>query len=101
MTTALIQGATGGIGFAFVEHFLRREGVERVFATCRNPDAAPALQSLAEKSDGRLEVIACDITDESSISAMAERVRASTDSLHWLINASGVLHDEDGLGPER
>ncbi|MEO1334082.1 MAG: SDR family oxidoreductase [Myxococcota bacterium] len=101
MTTALIQGATGGIGSAFVEYFLRREGIERVFATCRNPATATALQTLADRFAGRLQVLRCDITDESSVVEMAERVRAATGELQWLINASGVLHDDEGLGPER
>ena len=72
----------------------------RVFATCRNP-ADQELQALAKASGERLKLLPCDLADESSIARMAEYVAGETDRLHWLINASGVLHAEDGLGPER
>ncbi len=101
MKTVLVQGATGGIGLAFVRHLLRRSDVARVFATYRSADRAEPLRSLMETADGRLHLVSCDITDEGSLSALAAEVGKHTERLHLLINASGVLHDGHGGGPER
>lgn len=42
-----------------------------------------------------------DITDPGSIEAAQAQVRAWTDRLHRLVNVSGLLHDTQGLSPER
>ena len=75
--------------------------MRRVYATCRNPDAADGLQAAARACGGRLRVFAGDITDEASLAALRDQIGAETDRLHLLVNASGILHDGAGLGPER
>lgn len=99
MTNVLIQGASGGIGLAFVRHALSR--AERVFAACRNPEGAGELKAMAEWAGARLTLLKCDLLHEPSIATMAEEVKSAVDRLDLVINASGVLHDADGLGPER
>ncbi|NKI34957.1 SDR family oxidoreductase [Wenzhouxiangella sp. XN79A] len=87
---ALVQGASRGIGSGFVQALLDGGRFERVIATCRNPDAADALNAI---DDPRLSVIALDVADEASIRAAAERVRALDLPLRLLLNVAGVLHD--------
>ena len=101
MTNALVQGASGGIGFAYVQHLLARPQIDRVFATCRKPEGSERLQETARSAEGRLRLIPCDIRDPASIAAMKDIVRTDTDRLDLLVNASGVLHDATGLTPER
>ena len=88
---ALVQGASRGIGLQFVRMLLDAGRFERVVATCRDPDAAEALQAI---EDPRLAVVALDVTDAASIEAAAERVRELDVPIRLLLNVAGVLHDE-------
>ena len=101
MRHVLVQGASGGIGLAFVRALLREPGVERVFAGCRHPPSSPSLQAAVLEPDGRLQVHPCDVVDEASVARWADHVRGQVDRLDLIINASGVLHDGERLGPER
>ena len=99
---ALVQGGSRGIGLAFVEALLERPDVDRVIATSRAPDESSGLALLRGTWRDALLTIPLDVRDEASIEAAAERVSsASGPKLHWLINCSGVLHDERGLAPEK
>mgnify|MGYP001813800963 CR=1 FL=1 len=96
---ALVQGASRGIGLAFVRRLLEDDRIGRLYATCRSPAAATDLQQLAGRNE-RLVVLSLDLLDETSIAAAAARVQADSGRLDWLINASGILHDGD-MQPER
>lgn len=89
---SVVQGASRGIGLALVRLLLARG--ERVIATCRDPEGADALTSLA----GDLRVMAMDVTDEASIADVA--ARAHGDVVHLLFNVAGLLHAGDLL-PEK
>lgn len=96
----LVTGTSEGIGLALVEHLLADPHSARVFAGCRQPATASALQAL-DHGDGRLVIVPLDVTDERSIeTAMAEIARHAP-QLDLVINTAGVLHDADGLQPER
>jgi len=95
---ALIQGASRGIGLALTRQLLARG--DRVFATCRDPDRADALASLA-LADSRLSVVRLDVEDEASVREAAAAVGEQTERLHLLMNVAGLLHDGDALGPEK
>lgn len=97
---AVIQGASRGIGFALTNALLHNPAYGRVIATCRSPAAASELLRLQEQSDGRLQVVALDVTDEVSIRQAAETVQDATDSVSLLINCAGVLQTGD-IRPER
>ncbi len=101
MRYVLVQGASGGIGLAFVRHLLKRSDVETVFAGARSPGSSEALQSILREAGGRLQLQRCDVTDEASIADWATEVKRRTDRLDFIANVSGILHDADGLGPER
>lgn len=94
MTTALITGASRGIGRE-VASTLAREGW-RVLAGVRDPKAAPP-RTMPE---------AVDMEDRASIDALAQRLRARNERLDALINNAGVysgtarrIWDVNVLGP--
>ncbi len=97
MATAMIQGASRGIGLELTRQLLERG--DRVIATCRAPERAAALQALAERYDG-LDVVALDVEDETTIVSAFERIAERVDTVHLLMNVAGVLHDER-MAPEK
>jgi len=73
----LIQGASRGIGLECVHQCLAEPHIGRVWASCRHPQGAEALQALARESGGRLHLLTLDVTDELTVSDAAEQVRAA------------------------
>ena len=98
--TAMVQGASRGIGRELVGQLLADPGAGSVIATCRSIDRAAALQDLAAR-DKRLHLLAMDITDEASVMSAASALRAADTKIDLLINCAGVLHDASGMRPER
>ncbi|PWG64310.1 SDR family NAD(P)-dependent oxidoreductase [Spiribacter halobius] len=97
----LVMGASGGIGLEFCRQLLAQPQVSRVWAGARRPDAE-GLAALAEAHPDRLQTLAVDVTSEADIAAAAERIGAGTPRLHLVVNAFGLLHDEDrGIWPEK
>lgn len=88
MTSVFITGANRGLGLEFARQYRAKDW--RVFAACRNPDAAKELQALASQSNGQLTVHALDVTDESAITRLAAGL--SRESIDVLINNAGVNH---------
>lgn len=97
MRTAVIQGASRGIGLELTRQLLERG--DRVVATCRAPSRASALQELARHHDA-LDVVALDVEDEATIAAAFDSISARIDRIHLLMNVAGVLHDEH-MAPEK
>ncbi|MFK7895370.1 MAG: SDR family oxidoreductase [Myxococcota bacterium] len=99
---ALIQGASRGIGLALVEALLTRSRVKRVIATSRNPQASKGLTRLKAEHGDRLDTASLDLNDEASIANATDQIRQEgVHRIHWLFNCAGVLHDEQGLAPEK
>jgi NAD(P)-dependent dehydrogenase (short-subunit alcohol dehydrogenase family) len=97
--SALIVGASQGIGLGFVKHLLQTDRLT-LYATYRQPDTATALFALAKDWDDRLVCLPMDITDEAQIQQGIEQIRASSPQLHLVINCVGILH-EGTLQPEK
>lgn len=76
-TTALVTGASGGIGHALVAALLAR-GAGRVYAAARRPEACTA--------DPRVVPLALDITDPAQVQAAAAIAR----DVRLLVNNAGV-----------
>lgn len=96
-STALVQGASRGIGLGLVEALLQCPRFERVIATCRVPGAAVELQCLASS---RLQIEPLDVTNPAAIEALAARLSEQNIHLNLVINAAGVLHGT-ALAPEK
>jgi NAD(P)-dependent dehydrogenase (short-subunit alcohol dehydrogenase family) len=88
--TALVVGASGGLGAALKEQLARNEGMQ--FA-----QVLGLSRSKAEQGAPSL-----DIADESSIAASADwlKIQCASKPLRLIIVATGFLHNE-GTGPER
>jgi NAD(P)-dependent dehydrogenase (short-subunit alcohol dehydrogenase family) len=98
--TALVTGASRGIGLAFVQRLAAEPGVRRVWAGCRNPAAAAELADVAQ-ADGRVRLLGLDVTDEGRLAAAARTVAMEAEPLDMVINCAGLLHEAEGLQPER
>ncbi|HXX03617.1 MAG TPA: SDR family oxidoreductase [Xanthobacteraceae bacterium] len=86
MPSVLITGANRGLGFEFARQYLL-DGW-RVFATCRDPQAADQLQHLAKSSGGKLTVAEMDVTDSASVRKAAAQINGA--AVDVLINNAGI-----------
>jgi len=91
MARWLISGAGRGIGLQLTRLVLERG--DEVLAGVRDPAKAAALESLRGQAGGRLQVLALDVADETSIAAAKARV--GDRPIDVLVNNAGVI------GPER
>ena len=98
--TALVQGASRGIGLEFARLLLADPVVGCVYASCRAPDRATELQCLIQAGGERIQALTMDVTDEASIAEVAQGLAENDRTLDLIINCAGVLHDGD-MQPER
>jgi len=94
--TWLVTGSSRGIGFETVKQLLAVSS-NTVFATCRNPDTAPSLQSLNQKSGARLHIVKLDLDDEKSILDAFRVVKGilGEQGLDYLINNAAITEGYD------
>lgn len=93
MANVVITGANRGIGLELTRQYL--ETGDRVFAMCRTPDRADALNRLSQGTEGRVSVHAMDVADDASVRAAAEALGGETVDI--LINNAGLLATDKGL----
>jgi len=83
--TVLITGANRGIGLEFARQYAQKGW--RVIATCRNPQNATELQTIAgEHPEVIIEQL--DVTDHSRIDTLAEKYRDTP--IDILLNNAGI-----------
>ena len=87
---ALITGATGGLGKAFV-YALAKRG-DALFLTARNEEKLQALQAeLVEKyPQCKIVIFAADLAKEADRYALNEKLIAENTVLHLLVNVAGA-----------
>lgn len=86
--TILITGANRGIGLALVQEALKL-GAAKVYATYRSEENRSVFDAL----DSRVVPIQLDLSDDTSIAGLAERVK----TLDVLVNNAGVFSAADVL----
>jgi NAD(P)-dependent dehydrogenase (short-subunit alcohol dehydrogenase family) len=86
MPAVLITSANRGLGLEFAVQYLA-DGWH-VYAACRRPHAAEKLQRLARDENHRLDILAMDVTDLSSINVAAAKIRDA--AIDVLINTAGI-----------
>jgi NAD(P)-dependent dehydrogenase (short-subunit alcohol dehydrogenase family) len=84
MQSILITGANRGIGLELTLLFLSRGWL--VFAACRNPKTATALQGCASPN---LRILELDVTSDNSVSNLTTQLGSQT--LDVLINNAGIM----------
>lgn len=97
--TALVVGASRGIGLGFVQQLLKDGRFETVYGTYRRPESAQGLLSLTAQHP-QLTCLPMDVTDEASIAEAVSQIQARTPHLHRAVYCVGVLHDGD-FQPEK
>jgi NAD(P)-dependent dehydrogenase (short-subunit alcohol dehydrogenase family) len=85
--SAVVIGASGGIGRALTQRLVAEGGFEAVWAVSRSAAAVPGAKALA-----------ADLEDEDSLAQAAARIAQGAAPTLVLV-ATGVLHD--GFQPER
>lgn len=98
--TACVVGASRGIGLGFVKRLAAGGQARRVWAGCRDPRNADALHALAETHEA-IRPLRMDLADESTLAAAARTIASESAPVELVINCAGLLHEADGLQPER
>ncbi len=96
MKRILVTGANRGLGLEFVRQYL--ETGERVFACCRDPDAADALQRLVAEHSARASVHALDVTRGEQLLPLIQELSLRESALDVLINNAGVMPTGERFG---
>lgn len=87
----LITGANRGLGYEIAAEALERG--HSVIAGVRNPgEMNEKLANLSEKHGNRLVISAMDVTDETSISNLAFRMKQEGKGLDAVINNAAILN---------
>lgn len=100
-SVALVQGASRGIGLAFVRHLADSGRYRCLVACCRDPMSATELGDLAGSSSTEILIETLDVSRADSIAEAAERIAARRLRLDLLLNVAGLLHQGVSLQPEK
>lgn len=86
---AIVTGASRGIGRATADELSRR-GAAVVLASRSVGGVRPVAEAI-ERSGGRAEAIACDVTRYDDVAAMVEHCRSRFGRLDILVNNAGLI----------
>ena len=95
--TALVVGASGGLGYAITRELLSNQDVQKLYATYRRHDESGDLWQI---NDSRLRRVKVDITSESDLQGLANTIKTGNDQPDMVICASGIRHERD-IQPEK
>lgn len=93
MATFLITGCSRGLGLELVTQLatFSSNKVKTVIATARS-DTSAALKTLIENSDGRVQFVKLDVTNQASAREAATYVASSVGHIDVLINNAGSMN---------
>ena len=86
--TALVTGATGGIGAAIAKALHKAGATVAVSGT-----RAAVLEQLKAELGGRVHVLACNLTDAADVEKLVPAAEAAMGSLDILVNNAGITKD--------
>lgn len=85
--TALVTGASSGIGWEISRELARRGA--QVGMVARRSDRLEELAQQIANEGGRASPLPCDVTNESSVMLLAEKVKAEYGKIDLLVNNAG------------
>ncbi|MBP5492609.1 MAG: SDR family NAD(P)-dependent oxidoreductase [Clostridiales bacterium] len=89
MGIAIVTGAAGGIGAAFVDALLPK--VDTIWAVGRNVEKLQNLKAKYEESfPGKILPVKADLTDKEELDALIEKIRSDKPEISYLINNAGM-----------
>jgi NAD(P)-dependent dehydrogenase (short-subunit alcohol dehydrogenase family) len=92
----LISGSNRGIGLAFVQQYLEFDA--HIFATCRDPQNADALQQLQKQYPTKISILKLEITDTSNVAQVVKSISKQTRKIDVLINNAAIQSKQDVFG---
>jgi 3-oxoacyl-[acyl-carrier protein] reductase len=87
--TALVTGASGGLGSA-IARALHRQGATVALSGTRQA----ALDTLASELSERVHVVPCDLSDAAAVEQLIPAAEASMGSVDVLVNNAGLTRDQ-------
>ena len=93
MATFLITGCSRGLGLELATQLAASSTseVKTVIATARS-DTSAALKELIEKSNGRVQFVKLDVTNQASAKEAATHIASSVGHIDVLINNAGSIN---------
>jgi uncharacterized protein len=88
VTTALVTGASAGIGRAFAQRFAAR-GTDLVLVARDEARLQVLAADLVERHGVRAEVLRADLVDRTDVAAVEARLHDDRDAIHTLVNNAG------------
>ncbi len=89
---SVVIGSSGGIGAALTRQLGHHPAVQSVVACSRSSEAP---------SSAKIHHMRLDLEDERTIAAAADQIGEMFGSLDLIVVATGILHNECGLRPEK
>jgi NAD(P)-dependent dehydrogenase (short-subunit alcohol dehydrogenase family) len=98
--SALIVGASQGIGLGFVSNLIQDSAFSQIYATYRDQATATELFALTSKAPAKVRCLSMDVTSEDAIAQSLTILGQTSNQLNLVINCASILHDEH-LQPEK
>jgi len=93
MPSLLVTGANRGLGLELCRQYAEADW--RVYACCRNPEAADQLRQLSDATNHRVSLHRMDVDDAEAVDAVARALEGQP--IDILVNNAGIA-DSYGIG---
>src|SRR5256885_15468521 len=97
--TAIVTGATRGIGRAIALELARR-GANIAFNYAKSVEAAETLKAEIEAMDVRALGTQCDVASTNDAAEMVEQTKDAFGRIDFLVNNAGIRSEERRVGKE-